>query len=83
MKQCTCGGTEIYVKLVATYQQFYDLSGQPTAATEPMTIRGGTMAYCADCGRRLGPPNNRGNSEAEFMRLIGAMPLPLSFEEAA
>jgi hypothetical protein len=38
------------------------------------------MAYCADCNRRLGSPSNRGNSEAEFMRLIGAMPLPLLFE---
>jgi hypothetical protein len=82
MKHCTCGGREIYVKLVATFQQYYDLSGEPTSATDPNIIRGGTMAYCADCNRRLGSPSNRGNSEAEFMRLIGAMPLPLSFEEA-
>jgi hypothetical protein len=79
MKQCTCGGTEIYVKLVATYQQYYDRSGLATAATEPVTIRGGQMAYCADCNRRLGSPNTRGNSEAEFMRSAGVRPL---FEEA-
>jgi hypothetical protein len=80
MKHCTCGGTEFYLRLVATYQQYYDLSGEPTSATEPMTIRGGQMAYCADCGRRLGPPNTRGNSEAEFMRAAGVRPL---FEEVS
>jgi len=75
MKHCTCGGTEIYVKLVATYQQYYDYTGQATGATNPNIIRGGQMAYCAECNRRLGSPNTRGNSEAEFMRSAGVRPL--------
>lgn len=43
-----------YVNLIASYTQFYDFAGIPTDATAPMTIRGGQVAYCENCHKRLG-----------------------------
>ena len=56
-----CGsGSGYYVYLVATYSQWYDFDGNPTSASEPQTIRGGGIAYCEGCDRRLGTLDSKG-----------------------
>jgi hypothetical protein len=42
-----------YVNYVGTYSQYYDFDNKPVDATPFNIFRGGKVAYCANCDRRL------------------------------
>lgn len=48
-------GHHFYLKVVKSYFQYCTPDGVPYDAEEvPGNIRGGTVAYCANCGRPIG-----------------------------
>lgn len=59
-----------FTRLVATYQQYYDFDGAAVYATEPNIIRGGQVAYCAECEYRLGYVNIDSELMTSFARYI-------------
>jgi hypothetical protein len=56
-----CAHTEdghgFYVKRVERYRQYYDANGNATGTDDGRAYRlpsGGNIAYCENCGKRLG-----------------------------
>lgn len=62
-----CAHTSGYfLKAIANYEQHYTWENIAVHATDINWIRGGTVIYCSDCNRRLGPASDLARLMAKY-----------------